>query len=74
MTRKNMIRVLWILLVLIGIGTWLMGVYGLEIHVGQHVIGRYIDIDDEETYSSLLGWFITIGATVALIIVLYRNR
>ena len=74
MTRKSMVWILLILAVLINIGVWLMGVYGLEIRVGSHVLGRHIRINDEETYSSILGWFITIGATVTLFIVLYRSR
>ena len=74
MTKKSTAWVLLILAVLINIGVWLMGVYGLEIRVGSHVLGRHISINDGETYSSLLGWFITIGATVAAFVVLYRNR
>jgi hypothetical protein len=74
MTRKNMIRLLLLLALLINLGVWLMGVYGLEVRFGSNVLGRHIGINDEESWSSLAGWIITIGATIALIIVLYRNR
>lgn len=74
MTRKNMVSILLILAILINIGVWLMGVYGIEIHAGSHVLGRHISINEEETYGSLLGWFIVIGATVTMFVVLYRNR
>jgi len=74
MTRKNMVRVLLLLGLLVNIGVWLTGTYGLEVHIGSHVFGRYIGINDAETWSSLLGWVITIGATIALFVVLYRNR
>lgn len=73
MTRKTTFRVIIALAIFINIGVWLAGVYGLELHVGSYVLGRHVGINDKETYSSILGWLITIGATVALFIVLYRN-
>jgi hypothetical protein len=51
-----------------------MGTYGLEVHIGSHVFGHHIGINEDETWSSLLGWIITIGATIALFVLLYRNR
>ena len=74
MTKKNVTRALVLLVIVINIGVWLMGVYGLEVRVGSHVFGRYIDIDDKETWSSLLGWVLTVGGTITMIVIMYRNR
>jgi hypothetical protein len=51
-----------------------MGVYGLELHIGSHVFGRPIGINDKETWSSLLGWVLTTAGIITLIVVMYRNR
>lgn len=73
MTKKNFIPIFLLLVIVINTGVWLMGVFGLEVHVGSHVLGRYIGIYDTETWSSLLGWALALGGTVALIVLLYRN-
>lgn len=69
-----MVRVLLLLGILINVGVWLTGTYGLEVHIGSYIFGRYIGINDEETWSSLLGWVITVGAAIASFMILYRNR
>ena len=74
MTRKSVVRALLLLGLLINVGVWLMGTYGLEVNVGSHVFGRRIGIDQEETWSSLIGWVITIASTIAMVLLLYRNR
>lgn len=74
MTKKRKLLLLCALAILINIGVWLMGVYGIEVRIGSHRIGRHIGINEEETYISILGWFITISGCIALIVILYRNR
>lgn len=74
MTKRKMTLVLWLLVFLLNIGVWLIGLYGLEVQIGTHTFGRYIGINDEETWSSLLGLVITAGATITMVVILYRNR
>lgn len=74
MSKRNMFGVLMLLGILVNIGVWLTGSYDLEARVGSLVLGRYIGINDEETWSTLLGWCITAGAGALMLIILYRNR
>ncbi|MDT4965414.1 MAG: hypothetical protein QOJ64_151 [Acidobacteriota bacterium] len=74
MSKKNATRALVLLTIVINLGVWLMGTYGLEVRVGSHVFGRYIGINDKETWSSLLGWVLVAGGTITLIVIMYRKR
>jgi hypothetical protein len=74
MTKKAMLLRIWLLIIIINIGIWLMGVYRLEVHIGPYVLGRYININEPQTSSSLFGWFLVISGGIALVTLLYRNR
>src|SRR5690242_9443028 len=51
MSKKSLTRVCLLLVVIINVGVWLMGVYGLEVRIGSNVFGRYIDVNDSQTWS-----------------------
>jgi hypothetical protein len=47
MVRKKMVWVLVVITIIINIGVWLTGVYGIEIHLGTHVLGQHVGINEQ---------------------------
>lgn len=75
MKNEKAFIVIWLLIIVANVGVWLMGAYGIEVRIGSQVLGRRVNLIEEEMpISWYLGLIVASCASFGLLVRIYRKR